>query len=236
LQIVFTFSRIFDPMRIVLLGPPASGKGTQGRAIATRLGLNYLSTGALLREAIENRSELGLAAEPILARGGFLPDALMEPILGEWLERHDEKNGWVLDGFPRSLGQAEYLNTWLVSRQKKLGLAIALEAPYEDLVGRIRSRVECPNCRWSGKTDELRHDGRCPVCGGIATARSDDDEENFKNRHAEYVAYTLPVIDLYRQNGTLFSVDANQSREAISAAILSHIEANSNHPQSPIHS
>ena len=219
-------------MRIVLLGPPASGKGTQGRAIASRLGLNYLSTGALLREAIENRCDLGLAAEPILARGGYLPDALMEPILGEWLDRHDQKNGWVLDGFPRSLGQAQYLDQWLSAHGKKLDLAITLVAPYEDLVSRIFSRVECPVCRWSGKTDELRDATSCPVCGGTATARHDDDAENFKNRHAEYTAYTLPVIDFYRESGTLFSVPATDSREAISKAILSHIESTSNQPQS----
>jgi adenylate kinase len=211
-------------MRIVLLGPPASGKGTQGRAIASRLGLNYLSTGALLREAIETRCDLGLAAEPILARGGYLPDALIEPILGEWLDRHDSKNGWVLDGFPRSLGQAHYLDQWLAKRGKKLDLAIALVAPYEKLVSRIRSRVECPDCRWSGKTDELLS-GNCPVCGGAAKMRRDDDEENFKNRHAEYVAYTFPVIDYYREAGCLFSLSAADSREVISSTILAHIES-----------
>lgn len=217
-------------MRIVLLGPPASGKGTQGRAIALKLGFNYLSTGALLREAIENRCDLGLAAEPILARGGYLPDALMEPILGEWLDRHDAKNGWVLDGFPRSLGQAQYLDQWLSKRGKKLDLAIALVALYEDLVSRISSRVECSDCRWSGKTDELRDAIFCPVCGGTATARQDDDVENFKNRHSEYMAYTLPVIDFYREAGTLFSVSATDSREVISTAILSHIDSMSHHP------
>jgi adenylate kinase len=219
-------------MRIVLLGPPASGKGTQGRAIATRLGLNYLSTGALLREAIENRSELGLAAEPILARGGYLPDELMEPILGEWLETHDQKNGWVLDGFPRSLGQAKYLDTWLAARDEKLDLAIALVADYVELVSRIRSRVECPDCRWSGKIDELSDDKSCPSCGGPAAPRQDDDEDNFKNRHAEYVALTIPAMDFYRENDTLFSVSAVGSREAISASILSFIESSFNHLKS----
>jgi adenylate kinase len=211
-------------MRIVLLGPPASGKGTQGRAIASRLGLNYLSTGALLREAIETRSDLGLAAEPILARGGYLPDALMKPILAEWLERHDKKNGWVLDGFPRSLDQAIYLDQWLGSHGKKLDIAISLEAPYAELIDRIRSRVECPDCRWSGKNDELKDEGKCPVCGGVATTRSDDDEENFKNRHAEFVAYTLPVIDFYRDKPQLLSLSATRPREAVTETILNHLE------------
>ncbi len=212
-------------MRIVLLGPPASGKGTQGRTIASRLGLNYLSTGALLREAIETRSDLGMAAEPILARGGYLPDALMKPILADWLERHDPKNGWVLDGFPRSLDQAQFLDQWLENRDKKLDLAISLEARYEDLIGRIRSRVECPDCRWSGKSDELVEQGKCPVCGGVATSRSDDDEENFKNRHAEFVAYTVPVIDFYRSKNQLLSISATDKREVVTDAILSHLES-----------
>jgi adenylate kinase len=214
-------------MRIVLLGPPASGKGTQGRAIAARMGLNYLSTGALLREAMDHRCELGLAAEPILARGGYLPDELMEPILGEWLDRNDTKHGWVLDGFPRSIGQARYLDQWLSAHGKRVDLAIVLSAPYEDLVSRIRSRVECPDCRWSGKTDELRDAEFCPTCGGLAAARHDDGEENFKNRYAEYIAYTLPVVDFYREAGRLLSVSANGTREAISAEIFSHLTAKS---------
>lgn len=214
-------------MRIVLLGPPASGKGTQGRAIAARMGLNYLSTGALLREAMDDRCELGLAAEPILARGGYLPDELMEPILGEWLDRNDNKHGWVLDGFPRSIGQTRYLDHWLSAHCKKVDLAIALTAPYEDLVSRIRSRVECPDCRWSGKIDELRDAEFCPTCGGLATARHDDGEENFKNRYAEYVAYTLLVVDFYREAGRLLSISANGTREAISAEIFSYLTAKS---------
>ena len=93
-----------SPLRIVLLGPPASGKGTQGRRLAATLGLGYLSTGALLREQVENKTPLGNLAEPILARGEYLPDDLMCRILGDWLER--QSGGWVLDGFPRSLPQA----------------------------------------------------------------------------------------------------------------------------------
>lgn len=211
-------------MRIVLIGPPASGKGTQGREIAERLGLDYLSTGALLREAIENRCELGLAAEPILARGGYLPDSLMLPILADWLERADPAKGWVLDGFPRSLPQAEYLDAWLVSHHQKLDLAIVLEASIDELIERTYSRVECPDCRWSGRKDELNADGKCPSCGANATSRSDDDEANFRNRYAEFVAHTVPAIDFYQKTGRLFRVSAIDSRETISATILNQIE------------
>jgi adenylate kinase len=142
-------------MRLVLLGPPASGKGTQGRRLAKRYGLDYLSTGALLREAVENRTQLGLAAEPILARGRYLPDNLMSPILGEWLDRHDSGSGWVLDGFPRTLDQAEYLEKWLGDHGAKLDVAISLEAPLDELVSRTLDRVECPDCRWTGQRSDL---------------------------------------------------------------------------------
>ena len=214
-------------MRIVLLGPPASGKGTQGRRIASKLGLDYLSTGALLREAIENRTPLGLAAEPILARGGYLSDELISPILGEWLGLHDHGYGWVLDGFPRSLIQAEFLDSWLVGRGAKLDAAIALEAPFLELVGRIRNRVECPDCRWSGQRSELSDEGKCPECGGNAAPRPDDDENNFRNRHSEFVGITIPAIDFYRESGRLITIPATGSRDETTAAILNRLSASS---------
>ena len=132
-----------------MLGPPASGKGTQGRRLADSLGLAYLSTGALLREEMERGSVLGEKARPILARGGYLPDELMFPILAEWLE--GRLGGWVLDGFPRSVPQAAFLDEWLARHGLKLDAAIALEVPIEELVERIRNRVECPECRWTGQ-------------------------------------------------------------------------------------
>lgn len=207
-------------MRIVLLGPPASGKGTQGRRLSAQLGLEYLSTGAMLREAIENRTRLGLAAAPVLERGAYLPDDLICPILADWLQEHDTGIGWVLDGFPRTLAQASFLDDWLAARASTLDVAIALEAPLPELLQRIRDRVECPDCRWSGKRDELSASGNCPGCGGKAAAREDDDEANFRNRYAEFTANTLPAIDFYRQTGRLLAVSAAGTREETSAAIL----------------
>ena len=107
-------------MRIVLLGPPASGKGTQGRRLSASLGLAYLSTGALLRENVAEHTPLGLAAAPILARGEYLPDDLMNPLLADWLDKNDTLSGWVLDGFPRSLPQALFLDRWLAEKTPPL--------------------------------------------------------------------------------------------------------------------
>lgn len=211
-------------MRLVLLGPPAVGKGTQGRRLASHLGLDYLSTGALLREAVENRTTLGLAAEPILARGGYLPDEVMSPILGEWLGAHENMTGWVLDGFPRTLGQAEFLDLWLAGHDAELGKAIALEAPMEALLDRIKDRVECPKCRWSGQRKELSVESKCPQCGEVATSRPDDGEENFRNRHTEFVENTVPAIDFYRKTGRLVTVPATGSRDETTATILRELE------------
>ena len=212
-------------MRTVLLGPPASGKGTQGRRLAESLGLGYLSTGALLRENVENRTELGLAAEPILARGGYLPDELMCPILADWLEENHGASGWVLDGFPRSLPQAEFLDAWLAGKGAELDAAIALEVPFDELLDRIRHRVECPECRWSGQRDQLADGSVCPKCGHPAGPREDDDEANFRNRHAEFTQLTVPVIDRYRKAGKLIAVPATAPKDEVAATILSRFQS-----------
>lgn len=206
------------PLRIVLLGPPASGKGTQGRSLAATLGLGYLSTGALLREQVENGTALGKLAEPILARGEYLPDDLMCSILGDWLER--QSGGWVLDGFPRSLPQAEFLDGWLASHGLSLDAAVLLEVPHEVLVTRIRKRVECPECRWSGQTEQTASGGLCPVCGAPALPRSDDSEENFTKRHQEFVRLVSPVIDHYLERDLLKRCVATASQETVADNLL----------------
>jgi adenylate kinase len=210
-------------MRIVLLGPPASGKGTQGRRVSASLGLAYLSTGALLRENVAARTPLGLAAAPILARGEYLPDDLMCPILADWLEKHDSGSGWVLDGFPRSMPQAEFLDGWLSENGADLDAAVSLEAPFDELLRRTRGRVECPGCRWSGQRGELSEGDLCPQCGHPAAARDDDEEENFRRRHTEFTDLTVPVIDFYRTTHRLIPIPATGTKEETAATILSSL-------------
>ncbi len=206
------------PFRVVLLGPPASGKGTQGRRLAASLGLGYLSTGALLREHVENGTELGKQAEPILARGEYLPDDLMCPILADWLDR--QNGGWVLDGFPRSVPQAVFLDDWLAGRGLRIDSAVSLEVPFEELLARIQSRVECPECRWSGQRPQLKGGDKCPECGAPAGSRADDSERNFLSRHAEFVSLTQPVIERYRQLGVLSACDATPPQDEVAAKLL----------------
>ncbi|MGC4014403.1 MAG: nucleoside monophosphate kinase [Luteolibacter sp.] len=203
-------------LRVVLLGPPASGKGTQGRRLADSTGVAYLSTGALLREAVEDGTPLGLQAKPILDQGGYLPDDLMCGILGEWLERYPD--GWVLDGFPRSVPQAVFLDEWLADHAQSLDRVIALDAPLEELLQRIIGRVECPECRWTGQASQAPED-RCPVCGAAVSRRDDDDETNFRRRHAAYTKFTVPLLDYYQTRGILSHMDATSSADDVSSAI-----------------
>jgi adenylate kinase len=206
------------PFRVVLLGPPASGKGTHGRRLADSLCLGYLSTGALLREHVENATELGRQAEPILARGEYLPDELMCPILADWLDR--QTGGWVLDGFPRSVPQAIFLDDWLARRGLRLDSAVSLEVPFDELLARIQSRVECPECRWSGQRPQLQSGEKCPECDASAGRRADDSERNFLSRHAEFVSLTQPVIERYRQLGVLSACDATPPQDEVAAKLL----------------
>lgn len=206
------------PLRIVLLGPPASGKGTQGRCLAASLGLGFLSTGALLREAVEAGTPLGKLAEPILARGEYLPDDLMCRILSDWLTR--QTGGWVLDGFPRSLSQAVFLDDWLAARSLKIDAAVSLEVPFDQLIARIRNRVECPQCRWSGQKDQVAGNDRCPVCLAPVVPRADDSEGNFIKRHQEFARLTLPVIGHYQNLKLLIACDATAPQEMVSEMLL----------------
>lgn len=208
--------------RIVLMGPPASGKGTQGRRLAKALGLGYLSTGSLLRHHVAEQTPLGHKAEPILARGAYLPDDLMEPILEDWLVKQDDC-GWVLDGYPRSQPQAEWLDQWLADRGKSLDAAICLEVPFSELLSRVLDRVECPECRWSGNTGDLGENHVCPKCGGTAGRRSDDTEENLTSRFREYIEITGPAIEWYRERGTLDIVDATAPPDDVAATIRAHV-------------
>jgi adenylate kinase len=208
------------PLRIVLLGPPASGKGTQGKRLAESLGLGYLSTGAVLREQVENQTELGKTAAPILARGHYLPDDLMCRILADWLAK--QSGGWVLDGFPRSLPQAVFLDEWLSQRGLAIDCALSLEVPFDVLLERISQRVECPDCRWTGQVRQLLDSKHCPVCGQVAQSRADDSEENFRKRHQEFEKLTLPVIAHYRDENRLFACDATAPQDEVAAKILAH--------------
>lgn len=204
-------------LQIVLLGPPASGKGTQGRRLAATLGIDYLSTGALLRGIMRDGGPYREEMRPILARGGYLPDEWMCEIMHEWLS---ERSGhWVLDGFPRTLEQSCDLRERLAEKNESLDVAVALQVPKAELIRRIEGRVECPTCHWSGQDAELGGRSACPKCGAKAGPRADDDLGNFLSRYDEYERHTVPVIEDYAARGLLSRCDATRAVEVVAAGI-----------------
>lgn len=167
---------------------------------------------------MEQGTELGEKARPILARGEYLPDELMLPVITEWLA--NQNGGWVLDGFPRSLPQAKFLDASLAKRGEVIDKVVYLNAPFPVLLARIRDRVECPDCRWTGQREQLVSGRECPACGGAAGPRADDSEENFRSRHSEFVALTQPVIDHYRRLGLLCPCDATAPQDEVAASLF----------------
>lgn len=208
--------------RLVMLGPPASGKGTHGRCLAARLGVDYLSTGSLLRREVQADSKLGRIAAPILEQGRYLPDHVMCNVIDGWISHHTA--GWVLDGFPRSAPQAEFLDARLARTQRQLDVAVLLEVPMAVLWSRLAGRMECSSCPWAGQ-ESLSGSGRCPDCGQALVPRPDDDRENFLNRHREYERLTLPAVDWYHRTGRLVRLDASGSLDEVSSQLLQAIEA-----------
>ncbi len=206
--------------RFVLLGPPASGKGTQGRRLAEFLGVDYLSTGALLRREVAAKSAFGQQAKVFLDQGHYLPDELMETILAGWLAEHS--SGWVLDGYPRTLPQAH----WLDARFRETGgltAAIALEAPREVLERRVADRLECQTCRWTSSRTAMGDVRVCPRCGGVLASREDDEVRNFRSRHDSYETLTIPAIRHYLEHGKLVQIDGAGPPEEVFQLMLKRL-------------
>jgi len=199
-------------MRFVLIGPPASGKGTQGHRLAGDLALSYLSTGYLLRSQIREKTPEGLEADVFLKNGQYVPDTLIFPMVERWLDKHQDN--WIIDGFPRTLSQAEGFDKLLGRTGGSLNRAIALEASFDTLAARVSKRVQCPNC--SAVSSQVNDPaGSLCKCGGLFRVRFDDDLENFRSRHQQFERFTLPVVDFYRKSGRLKRIDASGSADDV---------------------
>ena len=192
----------FASQSFVFLGPPASGKGTQGRRLSDEKGWAYLSTGALLRRALRGETELGRAAKPYLDRAEFVPDEMMLPGVLEWVTA--QKGGWVLDGFPRTVPQAQALDAALKDLGLPLPKAMILHVPDEELRRRVACRLECESCHRVAREGEGE---KCPKCGGVLAARADDASGAFESRLVEYHRLVVPTIQYYvdRERGRIIN-------------------------------
>lgn len=211
--------------RIVLLGPPASGKGTQAELIAARHGLPITSPGAMLREEKRAGTPLGVEADKLTSQGKLMPDDLIVGLVSHWLKQHD--GGFIFDGFPRSLVQARALEELLAARGTPLDAVILLEADLETLQTRVAGRLVCGKCgqivsvglQVSQSTD------CCPRCGGELGRRTDDTPEVLAARLVEYTEKTLPLIEFYLARGILQPVDSTNHPDVVFAAVQAILEA-----------
>ncbi len=196
-------------MRLVLLGPPGVGKGTQGRRLATERGWALISTGDMLRDAVARQTPLGKQAKQIMDAGQLVPDDVMVGLVRERTSEADTREGFVLDGFPRTVPQADALGAMLAERSQELDLAVLLQAPDEELVRRLSSRWECPVCRrvynsLSAPAKDGRHCDDHPGTG--LRQREDDSEATVRRRLEVYRRQTAPLVEYYRSRGRLREV------------------------------
>ncbi|BAS25995.1 adenylate kinase [Limnochorda pilosa] len=207
-------------MRLVFLGPPGVGKGTQAEILAQREGIPAISTGQILREAAQSEA-LGPSLRRIMEGGGLVPDEVMVRIIEERLGRPDCRPGFILDGFPRTLGQAAELDRLLERLHLELDAVLLLDVDEERLVQRLVQRRVCSRCgaNYHLTSRPPAQPGRCDRCGGELVQREDDREEVVRERFRTYRQKTLPLVEYYASRGLLRTVDGDQPIEAVGAAI-----------------
>ena len=208
-------------MKIIMLGAPGAGKGTQAKMIADKYGVPHISTGDIFRANIKNGTELGMEAKKYMDQGLLVPDELTVRILLDRVAQDDCKNGYVLDGFPRTIPQAEVLDSELTKLGDHIDYAINVDVQDENIVKRMSGRRACLTC---GATYHIEHvppkkEGICDVCGSELVLRDDDKPESVKNRLNVYHEQTQPLIDFYTEKGVLKTVDGTVPMEEVFAAI-----------------
>lgn len=208
-------------MKIIMLGAPGAGKGTQAKMIADKYGVPHISTGDIFRANIKNGTELGMEAKKYMDQGLLVPDELTVRILLDRVAQDDCKNGYVLDGFPRTIPQAEVLDSELTKLGDHIDYAINVDVPDENIVKRMSGRRACLTC---GATYHIEHvppkkEGICDVCGSELVLRDDDKPETVKNRLNVYHEQIQPLIDFYTEKGVLKTVDGTVPMEEVFAAI-----------------
>ncbi|MFW6067359.1 MAG: adenylate kinase [Myxococcota bacterium] len=214
-------------MDLVLFGPPGAGKGTQARRIAGDLGIPQISTGDMMRAERASGSDLGKRFDEYMSQGKLVPDELVLELLEKRLTRPDAQKGAIFDGYPRTVAQAESLDSILSKLGRGIDRVLALEVPLEAIVERVTGRRVCLDC---GQTYHVRYNpppssGKCESCGGTRVVqRQDDTEEVVRKRYEEYQAKTAPVLEFYQQKGLVTSLDGVGSLDEVTQRIEAAIE------------
>jgi len=214
-------------MRLILLGAPGVGKGTQGDLLAAKFQRPKISTGDILREAVRNRTPMGIQAKACMDQGKLVPDAVVIGIVKDKLGEPVCAKGFLLDGFPRTVPQAEELGKILQAKGLKLDRVVNVAVPREDIVRRLTGRRSCPKCQavFHVEFSPPKREGICDRCGGALVQRSDDTRETVENRLSVYEEQTAPLIAYYRQRGLLSDVDGTGSVEQVQQRIVGLLSA-----------
>jgi adenylate kinase len=216
---------------VILMGAPGAGKGTQAKAIGVRHGIPQISTGDILRDNVARSTELGQKADPLMKAGQLVPDELMLPMVEDRLRQADCNRGFILDGFPRTVRQAEWLDRYLASctfgGRPLAPVVINIKVGYNQLLQRLTGRRTCPV---DGKIYNIysqppQKEGVCDSCGALLGQRKDDREEVISKRLQEYETQTLPLVDYYRRQGRLRELDGELPLEQVTAKTLAVIAA-----------
>ena len=219
-----------EQLRLILLGAPGTGKGTQGNILARKLNIPKISTGDILREALQKKTELGLQAQKYMEKGELVPDEIIIGIVKERLQDKDCENGFILDGFPRTVPQAIALDTYLESQDQKIDTVIALEVEQSKLVKRLTSRRVCKKCGkdYNVITNPPPSDMKCTECGGEVIQRADDNEQTVVNRLQIYEEKTFPLKEYYTMKGNLKIFDGDGTIEDIQRNIQEYLSVDNN--------
>ncbi len=206
-------------MKLIFLGPPGAGKGTQATGVSTKLNIPHISTGDMFRSAIKNETKTGLEAKRYMDKGQLVPDSVVIAMVRERLAMSDCEGGYLLDGFPRTVEQAEALDG-IATPDAVINIAV----PDEKLLDRLTGRRVCGKCQGTFHISKLADAAVCPVCGGELIYRDDDKPETIKKRLQVYHDQTAPLIGYYQGNGKLKTVDGDNRPEDVLKAILASLE------------